>query len=96
MERLPKIGIPIIFAIVLGIIFVAKSTITIDSGKAGVLYETFGGGVSSEDAPLDEGFHFIAPWNNVIVYEVRQQEVFEKMQVLSSNGQSNYILVREM
>ncbi len=86
MERLPKIGIPIIIALVLGVIFVAKSTITIDSGKAGVLYETFSGGVSSENPPLDEGFHFIAPWNNVIVYEVRQQEVFEKMQVLSSNG----------
>jgi len=28
----------------------------------------------------------VAPWNKVIVYEVRQQEVFEKMQVLSSNG----------
>jgi len=82
MERLPKIGIPIIIAVVLGIIFISKSTITIDSGKAGVLYETFSGGVSVDDAPLDEGFHFIAPWNNVIVYEVRQQEVFEKMQVL--------------
>jgi len=86
MEKLPKIGIPVIIALVLGIIFISKSTITIDSGKAGVLYKTFGGGVSSTDAPLDEGFHFIAPWNEVIVYEVRQQEVFEKMQVLSSNG----------
>jgi regulator of protease activity HflC (stomatin/prohibitin superfamily) len=28
----------------------------------------------------------VAPWNKVIVYEVRQQELFEKMQVLSSNG----------
>jgi len=28
----------------------------------------------------------VAPWNKVFIYEVRQQEVFEKMQVLSSNG----------
>jgi regulator of protease activity HflC (stomatin/prohibitin superfamily) len=28
----------------------------------------------------------VAPWNQVFVYEVRQQEVFEKMNVLSSNG----------
>ena len=28
----------------------------------------------------------IAPWNDVFVYEVRQQELFEKMKVLSSNG----------
>ena len=35
---------------------------------------------------LDEGFHIVAPWNKVFIYEVRQQEVFEKMKVLSSNG----------
>ncbi len=86
MEKLPKIGLPILIVVVLGIIFISKSTITISSGEAGVLYKTFSGGVVTEEAPLGEGFHLVAPWNKVIVYEVRQQEVFEKMQVLSSNG----------
>ncbi|MBQ4819198.1 prohibitin family protein [Aquimarina sp. MMG016] len=86
MEKLPKIGLPILILIVIGIIFVAKSTVTIGSGEAGVLYKTFGGGVVTDAPPLGEGFHIVAPWNKVIVYEVRQQEVFEKMQVLSSNG----------
>ena len=35
---------------------------------------------------MGEGFHIVAPWNKVFVYEVRQQELFEKMKVLSSNG----------
>lgn len=35
---------------------------------------------------MGDGFHIIAPWNKVFVYEMRQQEVFEKMQVLTSNG----------
>ena len=35
---------------------------------------------------MGEGFHFVLPWNKVHVYEVRQQELFEQMQVLSSNG----------
>jgi regulator of protease activity HflC (stomatin/prohibitin superfamily) len=35
---------------------------------------------------LSEGFHLVAPWNRVYIYEVRRQEVFEKMKVLSSNG----------
>ena len=35
---------------------------------------------------MEEGFHIIAPWNKVFVYEVRQQEIFENMKVLSSNG----------
>lgn len=86
MDRLPKIGLPILIIIVILVIFISKSTETISSGEAGVLYRTFGGGVVTDEPPLGEGFHLVAPWNKVITYEVRQQEVFEKMQVLSSNG----------
>jgi regulator of protease activity HflC (stomatin/prohibitin superfamily) len=36
---------------------------------------------------LSEGFHIIAPWNTVYVYDIKQQEEFESgMRVLSSNG----------
>ncbi|MCG9971726.1 prohibitin family protein [Christiangramia crocea] len=86
MERLPKIGIPLFIGVVILIIFIAKSTVTIDSGEAGVLYRTFGGGVVTDQPPLSEGFHFVAPWNKVFVYEVRQQSIDEEMRVLSSNG----------
>lgn len=86
MDRLPKIALPVILAvIVVGILF-AKSAVTIGSGEAGVLYRTFGGGVVTDEPPMGEGFHIVAPWNKVYIYEVRQQEVFEKMKVLSSNG----------
>lgn len=86
MERLPKITIPLIVGIVILIIFISKSTVTVDSGEAGVLYETFGGGVVTDEPPLSEGFHLVAPWNRVFVYEVRQQSIEETMNVLSSNG----------
>lgn len=86
MERLPKFGLPILLATVILIILVAKSTVTINSGEAGVLYKTFDEGVVTDGPPLGEGFHFVAPWNRVFVYEVRQQSLDEKMQVLSSNG----------
>lgn len=86
MDKLPKIGLPIIIGVVLLIIVLAKSAVTIGSGEAGVLYKTFGGGVVTDKPPLGEGFHIVAPWNKVHVYEVRQQEVLEKMNVLSSNG----------
>lgn len=75
----------VIIAVVI-IIFISKSALTVDSGKAGVLYKTFDGGVVTDQPALGEGFHLIAPWNKVIIYEVRQQELFEKMKVLSSNG----------
>ncbi|GMN08821.1 hypothetical protein MTsPCn9_07230 [Croceitalea sp. MTPC9] len=86
MDRLPKIALPAVFIIILLIILISKSAITIGSGEAGVLYKTFGDGVVTDKPPLGEGFHLVAPWNKVYVYEVRQQEVFEKMKVLSSNG----------
>ncbi|WP_350288601.1 prohibitin family protein [uncultured Croceitalea sp.] len=86
MDRLPKIALPAVFIIILLIILISKSAVTIGSGEAGVLYKTFGGGVVTDEPPLGEGFHLVAPWNRVYVYEVRQQELFEKMKVLSSNG----------
>jgi len=86
MEKLPKIGLPIIVVLVIIVILLAKSALTIGSGEAGVLYKTFDDGVVTDEPPLGEGFHLIAPWNKVFIYEVRQQEVFEKMDVLSSNG----------
>lgn len=79
-------SIPVIFGVIILIIFLFKATTTIPSGHAGVLYKTFGGGVETKKPPLGEGFHVVAPWNKVIVYEVRQQELSEMMQVLSSNG----------
>lgn len=86
MERLPKVALPAIIVAVFAVIVLAKSAVTIGSGEAGVLFKTFGEGVVTDEPPMSEGFHLVAPWNKVFVYEVRQQELFEKMKVLSSNG----------
>lgn len=86
MDKLPKIGLPILIGVIILIIVIAKSAVTIDSGEAGVLFKTFGDGVVTDEPPMGEGFHIVAPWNKVYIYEVRQQEVFEKMSALSSNG----------
>lgn len=85
MQRLPKFFIPLAILVILGIVLVANTAVTIDSGQNGVIYRTFKNGVDT-DKTLGEGFHIIAPWNKVIIYEVRQQEIFEQMKVLSSNG----------
>ena len=52
MEKLPKLTIPVIIGIIILIIIVAKSSITIKAGEAGVLYETFGNGVVTDEPPL--------------------------------------------
>ena len=86
MDRLPKIALPTVFAIILLIILISKSAVNISAGEAGVLWKRFSGGVVTDRPPLGEGFHLVAPWNKVYVYEVRRQEISEKMKVLSSNG----------
>lgn len=82
----PKSIIPFVVIGVIALIFLSKSTVTIDAGEAGVLWKRFSGGVVTDELPLGEGFHIVAPWNEVIKYEVRQQELTEKMKILSSNG----------
>lgn len=72
-------------AIVILLVSWKSITVTIESGHAGVLFRKFGGGTDLEQN-FGEGLHFKAPWNTMHIYEVRQQEVTEKMAVLSSNG----------
>ena len=86
MKNLPNIGLPIILMSILLIVFISRSSVNIGYGEAGVLFKTLGGGVETEKPPKGEGFRIIAPWNKIFIYDVKQQEVLESMQVLSSNG----------
>lgn len=83
----PKGILPILFLVILAIILFSKSFVTVDRGEAGVLWKRFGGGVVTDSPPMGEGFHLVAPWNKVDIYNIRQQNMFIKdMEVLSSNG----------
>ena len=86
MDKLPKIGLPILIGIIIIIVVIAKSAVTIGSGQAGVMFKTFDEGVVTNKPPMNEGFHLVAPWNKVFRYEVRQQELSETIKALSSNG----------
>ncbi|RMG54267.1 MAG: prohibitin family protein [Bacteroidetes bacterium] len=59
--------------------------ITIDAGERGVIFRKFGSGLDKENI-FQPGFHFIAPWNSMYVYSVRETQLEEEMEVLSSNG----------
>ncbi len=83
-KRILPIAI-IVGAVLLLIIFWSRMTVTIPAGHGGVLFKLFAGGVDTE-MTYKEGFHFLAPWNSMYLYETRQQEVAEEMNVLSSNG----------
>ncbi|MDA3907396.1 MAG: prohibitin family protein [Bacteroidales bacterium] len=84
LKKVLPIGIGV-FALLILIISWSSMTTTIRSGQGGVLFRLLDDGVDTE-VTYGEGFHFILPWNNMFIYEVRQQEQGEKMTVLSSNG----------
>ena len=86
-QGLPK---PLIMGVV-GLIFIvmfgSSMFYTIEPGEKGVLFEKFAGGLDKETV-YDQGFHIIAPWNTLHVYDVKLHDTFEKMEVLSKNGLS--------
>lgn len=59
--------------------------LTIDPGEKGVLFKRFSGGLE-KDHVYDQGFHIVAPWNKMYIYDVRTNENYENMEVLSKNG----------
>ena len=77
---------PIIY-MVIAVIFllsVGKFWVTIDSGYSGVLYRLTTG-VDVDEPAYGQGLHIILPWNKMHIYEVRQGEKTETMNVLSVN-----------
>lgn len=87
MDRRKFLPFIVIGVIVLFVILTLSNSIflTIQSGHKGVLFKRFGGGLEKETI-YDQGFHVIAPWNTMYVYDVRIQEAVESMEVLSKNG----------
>ncbi len=61
--------------------------ITIKSGERGVLYKRFKGGTDLESS-YKPGFHLKAPWNSIFIYNVRENIINEKMDVLDKSGLS--------
>ncbi len=57
--------------------------VRVDSGGAGVLWTIMGG---TQQKVFGEGIHIVAPWNRMVVYDVRAQDRMEQMQMLTSNG----------
>lgn len=75
-------------AIAIVVLVLANSTfLTIKAGEAGVLFKKFGGGLEKE-VVYGQGFHVVAPWNTMYIYNVKEQTAEERMNVLDKNGLS--------
>lgn len=78
----------VIFAAILILAtIVSNSTfLTIEAGEAGVLFKRFGGGLVKEQV-YGQGFHVVAPWNTMYIYNVKEQTAEEtSMPIRDRNG----------
>jgi len=63
--------------------------VTVPSGEVGVLWKRFGGGTVLDPRQLrDEGIHFLLPWNELFLYDLRIQSLTETYNAISSDGVS--------
>ncbi|MEM9990819.1 MAG: prohibitin family protein [Bacteroidota bacterium] len=83
--RLITTGVLAFFVLMVLMIFSNATFLTLEPGEKGVLFKRFAGGLDKDNI-YSQGFHIIAPWNNLFRYDVRTQEAFENMEVLSKNG----------
>jgi len=65
----------------------SQVAITINPGERAIIFRKFTTGLDKENI-FQPGFHLIAPWNDVYVYEVKEQKVEESMDILDKNGLS--------
>ena len=86
-QGLPKAMIMGIVGLIFIVLFGSSMFYTVDPGEKGILFKKFAGGLDKETI-YGQGFHIIAPWNTLHVYDVKIHETFEKMEVLSKNGLS--------
>lgn len=73
--------------VVLLIILSGSMFITLEPGEKGIIFRKFSTGLDKDNI-YDAGFHILAPWNTMYVYDVRENTQDESMDVLDKNGLS--------
>ena len=69
------------------LLFGGKMFLIVEAGERGVIFRPYSTGLDKENI-YSEGFHVIAPWNDMYIYNVREQQREETMDVLDKNGLS--------
>ncbi len=74
-----------VLAIFVTLYVVARSVIILQPTERGVVFKKFAGGLDVDDVK-GEGLTFVAPWNDMITFDIEEQQIEETMDVLSKDG----------
>lgn len=70
------------------VLFISNAVfITLKPGEKGIVFRKFTSGLDKDNVH-NAGFHVIAPWNEMYIYDVKEQKIEETMDVLDKNGLS--------
>lgn len=83
-RKSPLIIISFLLAAIITISFWQRIFITVDSGKAAILFRRFSG--TEIDKIYEEGLHIFSPLDTIYIYEVRKQVAYHDFDVISNKG----------
>jgi regulator of protease activity HflC (stomatin/prohibitin superfamily) len=69
----------------ISIIIFMTSWVDVPQGSEGFMYQPYSGGVQ-QNKTYTEGTYFVAPWNEMVSYNTRQQSRTYQSQVMDKNG----------
>ncbi len=75
----------VIASIIVLLIFGSRTFNILQPGERGVIFRPFTSGLDKENI-LPPGFHIVAPWNDLHVYDVKEMKAEETMDVLDKSG----------
>lgn len=85
MKKKQLLIIVAVVSALLLLIFSSRMFFIIQPGERGVIFRPFTSGLDKENIQ-QPGFHIVAPWNDLFVYDVKEQKVEDVMDVLDKNG----------
>jgi regulator of protease activity HflC (stomatin/prohibitin superfamily) len=78
----------VVVIVAVGVLVLTNATfITLQPGERGVIFRKFTTGLDKEHI-YKPGFHIVAPWNNMFIYNVKEQQREQTLDVLDKNGLS--------
>ncbi|MCH7534773.1 MAG: prohibitin family protein [Bacteroidetes bacterium] len=75
----------IVIGVIILLFILSKAFIILEPAERGVVFHKWGDGLDTDNI-LGQGLNIVAPWNDVLKFNVADQQIEEPMDVLSQNG----------
>lgn len=85
MKKSTTFWVILSIVVIIALILSSATFVTIQPGERGVIFRKFTTGLDKEHI-FRPGFKIIAPWNDMHIYNVKEKQEEESMDVLDKNG----------